>query len=114
MNIELLKQTKKEKKMTFPQISEISGVPLSTLYDIFRGITTAPRIDTIQAIERALGLNQQPEWTDEEKALGVGRHSTYLSEDDYEWLELKSEILRIHGENYLNTLKTMLIALTKE
>ncbi len=65
-------------------------------------------------VDYIIGRNQQPQWTDEEKALGVGRHKTHLSEDEFEWLELRSEILRIHGENYLNTLKTMLNALTKE
>lgn len=56
VNVEMLKKAKKEKKMTFEQLSEKSGIPLSTLYDLFRGVTTAPRIDTMQAIERALGI----------------------------------------------------------
>lgn len=57
INIERLKQAKKQKNMTFEELSQKSKIPLSTIYDIFRGITTAPRIDTMQAIEKALGLS---------------------------------------------------------
>ncbi len=57
MDTERLKKAKKEKKLTYEQLSQISGVPISTIYDIFRGVTSAPRIDTVQAIEKALGLS---------------------------------------------------------
>jgi transcriptional regulator with XRE-family HTH domain len=42
--------------MTYEQLSEKSGIPLNTLKNIFSGKTAHPRIDTIQAIESALGL----------------------------------------------------------
>lgn len=42
--------------MTYEQLSEKSGIPLNTLKNIFRGKTEHPRIDTVQSIERALGL----------------------------------------------------------
>ncbi len=114
MNVEQLKQAKKAKKITYEQLSNISGVPLSTIYDIFREVTTAPRIDTIQAIEKALGLNQPTiEWTEADRAQGVGKYPTYLSAAETEFLELRSEILRVHGEQYLETVITMLKALIK-
>ncbi len=114
MNIETLKQAKKNKKITYEKLSELSGVPISTIYDLFRGVTTAPRIDTIEAIEKALGLNQPSlEWTEADQAQGIGRYPTYLSSDEKEWIELRSEILRIHGEQYFNTLIATLKALTK-
>lgn len=56
-------------------------------------------------------LGRDNELTNKEKNLGIGRHATYLSEDEWEWLELRSEILRIYGERYLNTLNAMLTAL---
>lgn len=114
MDIEYLKRAKKTKKMTLQQIADASGIPKRTVDDIFSGNTKNPRTDTLQAIENALGLTNRFEWTEEEKALGVGRRATYLSEDEWKWLELRSEILRIHGENYLNTLITMLSALTEQ
>ncbi len=114
MNIETLKKVKKEKKITYEQLSQMSGIPISTIYDLFRGVTTAPRIDTVVAIEKALGLKPTAEWAEEEKALGVGRHATYLTEEEYEWLELRSEVLRTHGEKYLQTLITMIKAVIEK
>jgi transcriptional regulator with XRE-family HTH domain len=61
MNIERLKKAKKQNKMTFEELSLKSGVPLSTIYDIFRGVTTAPRVDTLEQLEKALGLKDGSE-----------------------------------------------------
>ncbi len=114
MNAEYLKKAKKDKKMTLQQIAEKSNIPKRTVDDIFSGKTPNPRIDTLQAIEKALGLNQPSlEWTEADQAQGIGRYPTYLSSDEKEWLELRSEILRIHGEQYFNTLIATLKALTK-
>lgn len=100
--------------MTLQQIAEKSNIPKRTVDDIFSGKTPNPRIDTLQAIEKALGLNQPSlEWTEADQAQGIGRYPTYLSSDEKEWLELRSEILRIHGEQYFNTLIATLKALTK-
>ena len=57
MDIEVLRKRKKELKMTFDEMSEKSGIPKRTLEAIFVGKTKTPRIDTIEAIEKALGLN---------------------------------------------------------
>lgn len=56
VNVERLKEAKKKKKITFDELSAASGVPISTIYDIFRGVTADPRAGTLEAIERALGL----------------------------------------------------------
>ena len=111
MNVEQLKKAKKEQKMTYEQLSEKSGVPLSTIYDLFRGITAAPRIDTVQAIQEALGISKPLEWTEEDRALGVGKHHTPLTEDEWKWQELRSELIRVHGEKYYQTVFTMVEAL---
>ena len=113
MDITRLKQAKKEKRLTYEQLSKISGVPISTIYDMFRGVTTAPRIDTVQAIEKALGVPPSLEWTNEEMAEGVGRHPTYLSDDEVEWLELRSELLRCKGQEYLNALILLINGIIK-
>ena len=101
MDINILKQRKKEMKLT------ASGVPIQTLHNIFRGHTENPRIDTMQAIERALGLDKGAEWTDEEKALGVGNHPVKVSDDEYKWLELRSELLRVMGEDYVKATESL-------
>ena len=94
MDISILKQKKKEMNLTFSALSDASGVPIQTLHNIFRGHTENPRVDTLEAIERALGLDKGPEWTEEEKALGVGNYPVKISDDEYKWLELRSELLR--------------------
>lgn len=73
VDIETLKTIKKKKKLTLQEIADRSGIPKRTLEDIFRGYTKNPRLDTLQAIERALGLTQEQEpapiYTEEERKL---------------------------------------------
>lgn len=113
VNVERLKEAKKKKKITFDELSAASGVPISTIYDIFRGVTADPRAGTLEAIERALGLDR-PTWTEEERALGVGEHSTALSQEEWEWLELRSGLLETMGEDYLTALIKMLEEIIKK
>lgn len=105
MEIAEIKQYLRARKITYEELSTRSSIPIGTLKSIFSGRTPNPRIDTVQAIERALGLS---EWSAEEKAEGVGNHPTYLSADETEWLELRSEILRVFGQDYLDTLIALL------
>jgi len=54
MDIQTMKRYKKECHYTCRQISELSGVPLSTVQKVFSGATASPRMDTLQAIEDVL------------------------------------------------------------
>lgn len=56
MDIQEIKKYMKDNKITYKQLSEMCGVPESTLKNIFGGFTANPRVDTMQAIEKALGL----------------------------------------------------------
>ena len=56
MTIQDIKDYMKSKKITQKELSDKSGIPLQTLRKIFSGLTEHPRIDTMQAIENALGL----------------------------------------------------------
>ena len=56
MNVQYWKALKKEQKLTFDALSEKSKIPKRTLEDIFSGRTPNPRTDTVEAIERALGI----------------------------------------------------------
>ena len=100
--------TLKKNSYQYAYIAERSNIPKGTIQNIFAGYINNPRIDTVQAIERALDLNKEPEWTDEEKAQGVGSHSVKLSADEWEWLELRSELLEAGGQEYLDTITTLL------
>ena len=63
-----IKECLKQRKITYPQLAEMSGVPLNTLKNIFGGFTPNPRIDTMQAIKTAIGLtdSEQTELSREE------------------------------------------------
>ncbi|MGN1414093.1 MAG: Uma2 family endonuclease [Anaerovoracaceae bacterium] len=54
MTIEEMKQRKKELGYSNAMISQLSGVPLGTVQKIFSGATTAPRYETLSALERVL------------------------------------------------------------
>lgn len=66
MEIMEIKKFLKEHKITYKMLAEMSGVPESTLKNIFGGFTPNPRIDTIEAIERALGINEKSPPGDQE------------------------------------------------
>lgn len=53
-DIEKLKKARKEKKITYKELAEKTGIRESTIYAIFSGQTNSPRIDTLQALESVL------------------------------------------------------------
>lgn len=57
--IEEIKIYMKENKINQIQLAEMSNIPLQTIRHIFCGHVKNPRIDTMQAIENALGLNEK-------------------------------------------------------
>ncbi len=59
LNINLYKEKKKQLNLTFEDLYQASGVPIQTLHNIFRGHTKNPRVDTIQAIEKALEISSE-------------------------------------------------------
>lgn len=61
MDLTLWKKTKKERNLTYQDISDRSGLPLGTIKNIFAGYTPDPRQSTIIAIERALGVETRIE-----------------------------------------------------
>ena len=54
--IQFIKDYLKKNGITYEQLSADSSTPVNTLKNIFSGRTEHPRIDTVQAIERALGI----------------------------------------------------------
>ena len=70
-SIQDIKAYMKANNITYQELSNRSKIPLNTLKNLFRGKTQNPRVDTLKAIEKALGLDNQAktEYTDEEKEL---------------------------------------------
>lgn len=60
MDLQLWKKKRKELKLNYEDLAKLANVSKRTIEDIFRGYTTSPRIDTVEAIEKALGINQEP------------------------------------------------------
>lgn len=82
-----LNNLRKQKKISFEKLSELSGIPKSTIEKVLLEITPHPRIDTVQAIEKALGISSEPqnnEITEERlQALGFDMEAIgSLSEED--------------------------------
>lgn len=59
MDIQKLKERKKELNLSYDELAEKSGIPKTTLTNILLGRTLNPRTDTVEAIERALGINEK-------------------------------------------------------
>ena len=110
MDLEIWKKQKKALHLTYEELAKRAKLPKGSIQNIFAGYVPTPRIDTVEAIEEALELRTKHEWTNEEKAAGIGRRAIYLSEDEFDWIELRSEIIEAQGENYLNTLIAMIKA----
>lgn len=72
INIELWNQRRKELKISLLALSQKTEISISTIKDIFRGATPDPRVETVQRIEKALGLDKEksppPELAEGEKA----------------------------------------------
>lgn len=71
LNLELWKTIKKEKRLTFERLAELSRVPKRTLEDIFAGRTVDPRHDTVRAIERALDIENDEKISSKGKWINV-------------------------------------------
>ena len=99
MAIEEMKKWKRTLGMTSGEISEASGVPLSTVQKIFSGVTKSPRRATLDAILSALERQAKMEGIPFETTSAI-RESTFDTNSscgkDYDSLYSGS----LYGENY--------------
>lgn len=59
MDILAVKKYMRENKISQIELAEKSKIPLQTIRKILSGVTPNPRIDTVEAIEKALGLQKE-------------------------------------------------------
>ncbi len=59
MDIEKLNEERKKRGLSIDALSNLAGLPKSTIEKILFGIVKNPRLDTVEAIERALGINEK-------------------------------------------------------
>lgn len=106
LDIERLRKAKKEKKLSYDELAQLTGLSRSTITNIFCGYIDLPRHETVQSIERALGL--APTFTDEERALGLSdTHLIALSDNDRELINLFAEAEEKLGQSYVRGVKQM-------
>ena len=77
MDLELWKKIKKEQKLTIEEIAKRANLPKGSVQNIFCGYVPSPRIDTVEAIERALGLSKT-------EPNGITSSPDYIKIDDLE------------------------------
>lgn len=59
MDIYMLNKRRKDLNLSIDDLAKKSNLPKSTVEKVLFGVVKHPRIDTIQAIERALGISEQ-------------------------------------------------------
>lgn len=111
LNLELWRKAKKARKLTIAEIAQMANLPKGSVQNIFAGYVKNPRIDTVQRIENALGLNDV---ADSEYLDGVREVATIVvtsKEDDF--IMLFRELGKRRGEDSQDALiavmKTMLL-----
>ena len=101
MDIQLLRKRQKELKLTYQQLADKAGVSKRTIEDIFRGFTTSPRIDTVQAIEKALGIDNT--WTSKDYENGIiDTKKVSITADQEDVLDKYKEVEALLGEKGKN------------
>lgn len=96
MRLERINQLKKEKGLTNAKLSELSGVTQSTLDKITAGINKNPKLDTIEAICRALGC-RVADLDDSPIPIQSGLSAA-------EWSHLKKyRVLDVHGKRVVDS-----------
>lgn len=99
MEVDKLNEERKRQGLSVAELSKKANLPQGTVEKVLFGIVKHPRIDTMERIEKALGLSSS-EWTDEERAEGVTDSvKAVITADEAELLDLYREIGRTLGED---------------
>ncbi len=117
MNIEELNKIRKEQNLSIEELAKKAKLPKSTIEKILFGVVKHPRIDTMQAIERALNLfsdSTEIKITPEDRTLGV-RDTIKISvtPEEEEILYLYREIVKKKGERAHEVLLALFEGLSK-
>lgn len=95
MDIQEIKKYMRDNNITYEELSKKSNLSISTIKKVLAGISRYPRIDTMQAIERALGIDNDKNPPDRE-----------LSEGEAELLELFNRVPEDKKELVLQMIQT--------
>ena len=97
MNIqEVCRIRKEELKLTYQEISDVSGVPLSTVQNFFSKFSKSPSIYTVAPICKALGISL-------DESFGISEHLTPTEET----LQARNDELERHVDAKADTIEIM-------
>ena len=97
MNIqEVCRIRKEELKLTYQEISDDSGVPLSTVQNFFSKFSKSPSIYTVAPICKALGISL-------DESFGISEHLTPTEET----LQARNDELERHVDAKADTIEIM-------
>lgn len=97
MNIqEVCKIRKEDLKLTYQDISDASGVPLSTVQNFFSKFSKAPSIYTVAPICKAMGISL-------DEVFGISEHLTPTEET----LQARNDELERHVDAKADTIEIM-------
>lgn len=97
MNIQEVCRIRKEKlKLTYQDISDASGVPLSTVQNFFSKFSKSPSIYTVAPICKALGISI-------DEIFGISEHLTPAEET----LQARNDELERHVDAKADTIEIM-------
>lgn len=94
IDIDLWNRRRKELKLSLYDIAEATQIGISTIKDIFRGKRPTPRIDTVEAIEKVLGITREPP----QASSKTGRISTSSPTSSVSLTEKETRLLRAFSE----------------
>ena len=92
MTLEEMKRWKRTLAMTSEEISEASGVPLSTVQKVFSGVTRSPRKATMDSILAALEKKAAQEGLDFGRSYADRTPKPYSCMDDMDDLKGKDQV----------------------
>ena len=82
MGLEKIAEYKKKLGLTTEELSRRSGVPIGTLNKILSGATRDPKLETLKAIARVLGLTLYDFDDEEYSSSSVGTIPAHFDGDD--------------------------------
>lgn len=86
MGLEKIAEYKKKLNLTTEELSEKSGIPVGTLNKILSGATKDPKLETLKAIARVLGLTLND--FDDDKIPKANTIAAHFEGDDFTAEEL--------------------------
>lgn len=99
MDVNIYKKILKEKGMTYEDLAQKTGLSLGCIKRIMAGIARYPRIDTIEAIEAALGLSSESITTDEYASGMRATKKVSITPIEENMLEVFRKVGIKHGES---------------